>query len=931
MKHRLPLPVREMRAELPLLACLAVLVALLTAAVNATGPLLDRLEVRALDERLAAAQRTDTLVRVTGEFDQLSTATPPAAQFAAGEPTPLGEDLDWALAQAEPELVGGLHGSLTLTSTRVDLPSSTVRTPAGPAELSLLYADDAPAAGSYAQGRPPRATGRDRPVELAVSTRTAQRLHLRPGSRLRLDGGLSSLHAPALVTGVFRAPEPAAPGAGPRLWREQPLLACPLDVKGAPVHAQALIAPGSLEPLQHYGLPRFQAQWRLRLDLADAADRFAGDRGRAALVRALSEYGQLVRTHFCEDCSTLKPTGDTYTDQARPLVEDFGAQWHRAQQLTSFAVASLAGVGLAAVVVTARLAVRRRAPAHRLQRARGASATGLALARALQTAPAALLGLAAGLALSRALIPAGPSPAALATAAAAWLTLPVLTWRSLREGALRTPAETPVHRRATAEAAVLLLAAAGVLALRLRGPASADGADPQLAAVPLLCALAVVIVLVRLYPLPLHALARLTARRRGALGLIAAARAAKDAPAATLALLVLVTTLGSAVFGGLVTSTVEAGRATALTWSTGGADAVLTGATDPAAARALRRAPGVAHTARLRLVRTDLTSTRSGAARTSVYLLAPDAPQLTAAAPDSATAAALRAVPEADARGGLLVIPVLATAGTTDRQTGDTFETTLKGARVQVRVVGELPRRTLQDPPLGPLLRQAPAAGADGEAPVLLAPAASLDAAERAGAALRAESATLLYAAPGKALDPAAVRAAAPPTAPGSPYGALLFHAEEAQRTDGDGVLDVVRTVHGACTALAAAFALLALLLELLLSAPDRGRTASYLRTLGLAPRPATLLGLLQLAPMALAAALGGLTLGYALPAALGPALDLRALTGGPVQPPLHTDHARTLALGAGLLALIACAVAADQLAARRRGVGAVLRLGENR
>ncbi|MEV6106419.1 hypothetical protein AB0M28_17100 [Streptomyces sp. NPDC051940] len=908
-RRELPVAVREMRADAALLGCLALLIALLTTAVTAAPPLLDRMEGRALDQRLATGQRDDALVRISAGFDQLSDASPPVDMLPTDGPAPLGEDLEWAVHGIEPELVGDLRGSLSFTSTRVDVPSSAVDVPGGPAELSLLYADDAPDA--YVSGRAPRGTGRDKPVEVAVSEATAERLGLRVGQQVQLMGGLSDIQAPAVVSGVFRGPKPGAAGA--RIWREQPLLARPQAVPGTPVHAQALIAAESLDPLQRYGLPRFQAQWRMRLGLADAADTFAGEGGRAELVRALAEYEQLVKGSFCNGCSTLKPTGWQVTDGARPVVESFGGEWRRAELLASFALASLVGTGLAAVVVLGRLAVRRREGQHRLQRARGASALGVAASRALQTAPAALLGLAAGLTFA-----SGGSPwTALAVAGGAWLALPALTWLALRDRTLRAASEAPAHRRTIAEATVVLLAAAGIGALRLRGTGSGSGLDLQLAAVPVLTALAVVVLLVRVYPLPLRALARLCARRRGALPLIGFARAAKDAPAATLALVVLVTMLGSAVFGGLVDSTVRAGRATAVAWATGGADAALVGATDPTGTGAVRRAPGVVRTADVHLLRTDLTSTRSGAARTAAYVVAPDGARLRGPA-----AAAVRTLPKsADGT----VIPVLATDGVVGAGTGDTFETTLKGARVRVRVAGVLPRSVLRDPALGPLLGRVTDLDAS---PVLLADASALTAAEQAGAHVAADHLTLLYGGP-KGLDPAAVRAAAPPSSPGSAYGTLVFRSEEAGRDGGEGVLDIVRRVHAACTAVAAAFALLALLLELLLSAPERGRTASYLRTLGLGARPGALLGLLQLAPMALAAAVGGVALGYALPAALGPALELRALTGGPVEPPLHTDYVLTAALGLGTLALIACAVAVDHVAGRRRGVGSVLRLGD--
>ncbi|NUS13859.1 MAG: hypothetical protein HOY69_21040, partial [Streptomyces sp.] len=75
--------------------------------------------------------------------------------------------------------------------------------------------------------------------------------------------------------------------------------------------------------------------------------------------------------------------------------------------------------------------------------------------------------------------------------------------------------------------------------------------------------------------------------------------------------------------------------------------------------------------------------------------------------------------------------------------------------------------------------------------------------------------------------------------------------------------------------------------------------------------------------------AAGGVALGLLRPGILGPALTLREFTGGPTAPALHTDYALTAGLGVGLAALVAAAVAIETWAGRRRGLGAVLRLGE--
>jgi putative ABC transport system permease protein len=71
----------------------------------------------------------------------------------------------------------------------------------------------------------------------------------------------------------------------------------------------------------------------------------------------------------------------------------------------------------------------------------------------------------------------------------------------------------------------------------------------------------------------------------------------------------------------------------------------------------------------------------------------------------------------------------------------------------------------------------------------------------------------------------------------------------------------------------------------------------------------------------------GGTLLGLLEPRLLAPTLDLRPLTGGPAQPALRTDYSLTLALVAGVTLLILVAAASETVLARRRRLGAVLRL----
>lgn len=943
--------VREVRADVPLLVCLAVLVALLTA-VAAAGPgLLDRLAGRALASRLEQEQQVEPGILFSARFEPADSADADAwASDLAEDLLPVTE----VIANAAPD---ALNGGLVHDSTRVELPFLRTVVGAGEAGLGLVYASDAPGRGAYVEGRPPARSGKR--VEIAVSTRTRDALKLRLGQKLPLSpGALENVQATAVVVGFFTTDgagtksgdaegagtkgadatsgdaKAASAEGGDRLWHEVPLLAGPSrfpprSAAGLDWEARALVAPGTVTALQAQARAVLTVTWGMRLDLDEGtAARFAGDQGQGELQRLLVRYPDDARSVFCGDiadfggmfCEIGPHPASTlqHSTHLPDALTDFGRQWRQGRVVISFALASLLVVGLLAAAVTALLAVRRSLDAHRLQRARGASATGLALARAVHTAPAVLLGLVAGIAAARSL--PGPSPAyaqALLVAGLVWMLLPALTWHALRDRSARTgggPVPFAAGRRLTAEAVVLLLAAAGVVALRTRGTAAEAGPDPLLAAVPALLGLATVAVLVRCYPLPVRILARMSARRRGVVALIALSRAAKEAPARALALLVLVVTLAGAVFGGFVAGTLAEGRREAAGWQVG-ADASYLGAQrSPAVAERLAQVRGVRETVSVRQLRVDPTSATSGSRYGVASLVGIDGARLRAAAPHSPAARALDAAGLTGPRSGT-GIRVLATGA----RAGDRLTITLHGRKMDLRVVGPLPDDVLQDPALGPVRGTTPS-----RERLLLADNRDLTA---IGASDYEGSSLLLY---GPHLDVQALRSLVPRAGHDTAVGELRIRSEEEADAAADGMISVLRAAHTTCTALAVLLALLALVLELLLSAEARGRTTAYLRTLGLGGRATSGLHLLQLLPMVVAAVVGGTALGLTLPALLGPALDLREFTGGPAAPTPHPDLLLTAALGAGLGMLVVVAVGVETWIGRRRGLGAVLRLGRN-
>ncbi len=918
LRHSAP---RRALAETPLRLCLALLTAVLALVASAGPAVVDRLAGNALAGRLAEAQRNAPGLEVFATFGPADTGLPPSGAI-------VGDLL------ATRHLILGsaprpLAGKVAYDSTRIEIRGGHTPTPGGEAGFTLVLPDDAPDARSYVAGRPPAPLGDS--LEIAVSTRTRDALRLRLGQRLDLKARptFKQVDGPVRVVGFFTPKDS-------RLLREIPPLTTPLQTSppNAPPtwQAYAIIGVGSAERIQQEQNFDLMAVWRFRLRFdGAAATPLATGRGPLGLRQSVMKYAENAAVQFCGTpqlglggypCMLGRHESTELLSSGRLLatVEKFERDWARVRVLIAFAPASLFCVGLAACAVASLLALRRRLPELRLRRARGASALHLACAAGAGTAPLVLVGWAAGVLLARQSAPEGPPPpgglTALYLALAVWLLLPALTWYALRDGALHAPIRTrarrirsAARRRLTLEGGLLLLTGAGVQALRSRAPAAEP--DLQLAVVPALLGVAAVIVLVRCYPAPVRWAARRSARRRGTVPLLALSRAAQDAPSRALVLLVLVTSLSTAVFGGLVARTLAEGRRDAVRWQTGANASYVAESLDADTARRLAATPGVRHRVLITHRTADLRDGRTGLGVGDVALETLDGGALREADPHSAVARALAGLPPRQGR----EIPVLADP---PLRRGNVYLAALRGAEARVKVVGPLPGAAGRDPALGPLR-------GDSQTPLLLADESALRGLGLGLPTVR-KSALLLY---GPDIDAAALRALVPRADKSSGLGTLSILADEEAAIDDDQVLAALTTAYRLCTALTVLLALFALVLDLLVSAPERGRTAARLRTMGLGGRATGALNLVQLLPMTVAAALGGAALGLLLPRLLGDALDLRGFTGGPFDPVLRTDYAATAVLGGGFLLLVAAAVAVETALAGHRTLGTVLRLGE--
>ena len=225
--------------------------------------------------------------------------------------------------------------------------------------------------------------------------------------------------------------------------------------------------------------------------------------------------------------------------------------------------------------------------------------------------PAALIG--AGLAI--ALIPGGAASSGLGwllagiTVAVA-LAGPslVAAWRYRRPAPAANPArittaETgrrPIAwRRPVAEVTACAASVAGLIVLHDQGVPAGGQINLFLAAAPVLVAIPVVVVMLRLYPLAVRGLLGLSARGTGATGFVALSRAARSSLTGVLPAFALVLALTLATFAGMISGGITRGEAAAA-WQATGADVLIepgpaAGPVTPAVEQAIAAVRGVRH------------------------------------------------------------------------------------------------------------------------------------------------------------------------------------------------------------------------------------------------------------------------------------------------------------------------------------------------
>ncbi|OKJ55123.1 hypothetical protein AMK27_27850 [Streptomyces sp. CB02009] len=905
-------------------ASLAALV-LVTAYLAAALPrAVDAYETEGLRHDIRTAAPRNSVLELTAEPPGLELDLP--VREAGLAPAVLRKQRDEARAllpeplRTDPEQT--VHGLRTVK--RVDGLDPWLPRPDGISpEFVLSSPSDLAEHATLRAGRLPAGTARA--PEAAVTVRTAEALRLKPGSVVHVPGRVSAEPIALTVTGIVEPRRPEGP-----YWAVEPLLRTPAlaPLVGDEIkyywQGALLLSPGSAPAmLSTTGEPEVFFRYMPTSGHLTGRDT---DRLGAALDSAAGGP-DLVKLR-----EVVGPTGALLTELDE-IVDGYGSMREAISPVVAVAVFGIGAVAAVVLAMTGGLFVARRDSELALIRSRGASLTGIGLRLLGETSavavPAAALALALAVVTVRGAdggsggIPLPPSVlAASATALVAMLVLPlraVVVHRRPRLHGGRDDLLTarPSRRRTVLELTLLVLAVGAVASLRLRG--TADSGDHLVSAAPVLVGLIAAMVLVRIYPLPLRWAARPARRLRGAVGPLALARAGRASSAGTLPLLALVLALTTAAFGGSVLAGVADARDRAALLATG-ADARIDGSVEwtPVPAdltEAVRGTAGVRDVAPLQIeYGVSLPSPGNSSAQ-------PMSSALVGVEPGSYTRLARRtdsgdfpaALLASTGQGGKeaaadteRVLPAIASPSVARRLGGAPQEIVSAAGVFRVKVVAVRSHT--------PALQ-----GAD----FLLVNAADLT---------HRTNTALLVTGPA---DGAALRAVVK-----AKSDALLvsMRAEErAGYVDSPLQSGAERIYLGAIGA-GAGFAVVAVLLSLMQSAPERTTLLARLRTMGLTRGQGRRLLGLEALPQAVLAAVGGTLVGWATVPLLAPGIDLfrLALATTPGFAPLDSAPLRadpwSLVVPAVAVVLITAVAAAGQAWwAGRKGSIKELRAGDAR
>ena len=892
---------------LALLVCACVFAAM-------TGPAVSlRTRTQALSQTLAATSPIIKTVQVDAPWDQFTASvnTGNSGYFGFGQsvnltPAQLAatqREIGRGLARLPVPLAAGAWSGLVTHLLTVAAGAGPRTFTGTPPQLELVYRNALPAnatlvAGSYAHGPLPSGV-----LAGAVTTQMAARFGFHPGSHVVVS--IPTGPVQVVITAIMRMQRPASP-----FWTKDSTVGLPDLIHGGDTEwwvGGVFTDPDQLVAMQKVlGSSAIDMQWLYPLAVggvgADGAQGLLTNLNRASTV-PLGLTGE-----FAPAVSTT-----AVTTLLVPVLSGFLDTQAAVQTVLLLLFVSLIVVGAAVILLAAGIIAVRRADDLGLLRSRGASVRQVAALMLRGTAIMSLLAALAGAGLAVAV--AGPSDASSAlglslaaiTVATALAGPPLIAaWqhRRPRSGPAGSARVYPGReerprsrsaglRRLVAEVTAVAASVAGLVVLHDQGVSAGGGFNPYLAATPVLVAIPVVLIVLRLYPLAVRGLLRLSSRRAGATGFVALAGAARSSLTGVLPAFALVLALSLAAFAGMVNQAINRGEVAA-SWQSTGADVAITATSapiTPAAERAIAAVPGVR-----RLTATWNTGWTT-AGNQPVALVAVDPASYAALVASTPFPAVPLAKLGSSAPGTVSVLAspaALADLGETTAQLTSPVAMGPIGVRV-AGTVTSIPGEPAGSAFLVTVIQRLPGP--------LGVPAVNRILVTGSGISTAAMSAVILRQLPGAST---AFRSAALATLAGSP----LQHGAD---------LILPLTI-----ATAAGFGLFILLLGVAFGASDRALTLARLTIMG--HERATGLVLLEALPAVVVAVAAGAACSLALPPLVGSALDLSVFTGPGVPVMVRPDWISLGLPAVAALLLAAAALATEARRLNRRAMAQMLR-----
>ena len=903
-------------------AGLLTLTALLLAVTVLLALVIPRITLRMADEGVQQAVRdagssADVVATIGAALGTADGRQDDAATLVANAATTMAASL--------PPAVQEVTGA---PLTAVQSPAGTITTPAGTLATRLVHVghgapqhvgESSPDLVRWVTGIEPRMSPppagstviptpeNPRLVEVGVSTAAADDAGIAVGDRFDFSG--PSIGAVRLVvSGLYEPVDPASP-----VWVAHADL---LDEVPTPKSASAVGGVAFL--LSDASLPDMQ----LGIGQQAVSTTFRFPAQADHLLATDTDEVELAVSQLLSDSRTL--TGaDGYNPE---VATDLGTVLRNADArlLSSTAQASVLLIGLAAVgalalVLASRLLVVRRETFLLAERARGASVASVVVRALVESVPLVVLAAAVGALGAWLLEPddrgswtVAASVALIAALAPALSASRVVrgAWTGRRLPANRVDRERLARRRRgrrlTAELAVVAIAVAALVSVHARGllQTTTGGVDLLLASTPVLLATAATLLVARALPPTLRGLSRLAARRPSLTPLIATARAG-GAVDTRVPLLTLTVAVALVVFCGTTAVTVQRGQVAAADIVVG-APVRLDGKIPSDALDALRSEPGVTAVAGAQDLGDRTFGKESGV---KARLLVVDAADLATVLTSAGQPVDVGLAKLGDVTGPALpalIAPAL-------ESTAELLPPEILGRTgfLDLDVVG-----TALHPPV--LLAKADDAPAETDA-IVIVDRERYEEANDTGLAL----ATVWVDGPG-AVD--AVRAVGLAETPGitvTERDTWLETWRSSPLTSGLLMLLVAVGI------VLAGYAAVALVLTVVATARERGRTLSALRTLGLDARTARAMTFGELAPLAVAALIAGTAVGIAIPWMLTGALGLELVTGAAEATRLQVTWAPIVGAAVVVLASLVLAVVVESAVRRQDRLGEVLRVGD--